>query len=385
MNNGIVEDAKLYVEELLNKELKQEYFYHNWEHTKKVFDAVNLLSEKEKVEAQDQELLALAALFHDTGFVNDFTNHEENSKKIARKFLEKINYPDQNIKQVENLINVTKHNQVPEGLLENIMKDADFINLADSEYMIWSERLRQENMALTMQKKKKTDWLEENIKFFKDHRYRSEAAMELYQDAKNQNLVELEKIYEARIERKEKKAGSISTSKSAQTQFKTALRNHIDLSAIADNKANIMLSVNALILTISLPFLGREIGSNPILFLPALCLLITCVLSIVYATLSTRPVKMHGVSKPEDIRNNSSNLFFFGNFFKMNIDEYTEGIKSVIAEEERLDSSITRDLFMLGKTLGKKYSYLRNCYNIFMYGIILTAIAFAIVFGIASN
>ena len=171
----------------------------------------------------------------------------------------------------------------------------------------------------------------------------------------------------------------LEDSRTAQNQFKTALRNHMDLSSIADNKANIMLSINALILTISLPFMAEKIH-EPFMLIPSICLILVCVLSIIFATLSTRPVKMAGKVEQSAIKNNQSNLFFFGNFFKMTYPEYSAGIKIILAERDLLESSITRDLYFLGKTLGRKYTYLRTCYNIFMYGMIFTALAFAIVF-----
>jgi hypothetical protein len=89
---------------------------------------------------------------------------------------------------------------------------------------------------------------------------------------------------------------------------------------------------------------------------------------------------MKGYTKVEDIKNKNSNLFFFGNFYRMSFDEYVSGIATVVGDDEIMDSAITRDLFYLGKSLGKKYYFLRLCYNIFMFGIIGAVAAFAIAF-----
>jgi len=141
-----------------------------------------------------------------------------------------------------------------------------------------------------------------------------------------------------------------------------------------------MLSVNALIITFALPLLGKEIAANKLLLLPTMLLLTVCVVSMVFATLATRPIPMKGFSSMESILAKKSNLFFFGNYYKMSFDEYENGMNATIADEEILNSTIMRDLFFLGKTLGNKYAYLRKCYTIFMYGIILSVIAFVIVF-----
>ena len=178
---------------------------------------------------------------------------------------------------------------------------------------------------------------------------------------------------------KQQDAHTIATNKSAQTQIKTSLRNHIDLSAIADNKANMMLSINAIVLTVGMPLLIDTMRKNPKLLLPTIIIGIASVISIIFATLSTRPQRMKGVTERSQIKDKKTNLFFFGNFYNMDFDDYEEGMKEVVGDNEILDNSITRDLFFLGKTLGMKFDYLRICYGIFAVGIVTAALAFAVV------
>jgi len=177
-----------------------------------------------------------------------------------------------------------------------------------------------------------------------------------------------------------KKQNGINGNRGAQMMFKTALRNHIDLTSIADNKANIMLSVNALIITITISLLGSKIDTNEFLMLPAIMLMITSVVSIIYATLATRPIKTDGLTAREQIGKETTNLFFYGNFYKMPFEDYKEGIRTIVQDEQQLDDSITSDLYFLGKSLGAKFARLRICYNVFAIGLTLTAIAFAVSF-----
>ena len=95
---------------------------------------------------------------------------------------------------------------------------------------------------------------------------------------------------------------------------------------------------------------------------------------MIYATLATRPIKMNGYTNMEKIKSGKSNLFFFGNFYKMSFSEYQNGLQHVVAEEDNLENSIMRDLYFLGRSLGRKYNQLRMCYNFFMIGIIATVI-----------
>ena len=88
----------------------------------------------------------------------------------------------------------------------------------------------------------------------------------------------------------------LADSKSVQVMFKTASRNHIDLTNLADNKANIMLSINAIIITITIPLMPTYLEQDMTLLIPATTLLLTCVVSVIFATLATRPISMKGVT-----------------------------------------------------------------------------------------
>ncbi|MEM6964198.1 MAG: Pycsar system effector family protein [Bacteroidota bacterium] len=187
--------------------------------------------------------------------------------------------------------------------------------------------------------------------------------------------------------KKKKKATNsvVEGSKSAQVMFKAALRNHIDLTNIADNKANIILSINAIIITVALPLFSAYIPANHHLRLPALILLLTSMASIIFGALVTRPIKMKGVTDLSKIKDGGSNLFFFGNFYKMSITDYRKGVREVLSDEELLDNTFMTDLYYLGQSLGNKYRMLRICYTVFMIGMTLTVVTFAFAFFLAGT
>ncbi len=141
-----------------------------------------------------------------------------------------------------------------------------------------------------------------------------------------------------------------------------------------------MLSINALIITIAMPLLASNIQGNRYLLFPATILLLTCILSVIFATLATRPIKMLGSIDLEYLKKGDSNVFFFGNFYKMSLNQYREAVDTVINNEQIIEKSIVNDLYYLGRALGSKYSQLRTCYLIFMTGMTLTVIAFVISF-----
>jgi HD superfamily phosphodiesterase len=370
----VLEKAEKFVRDVFANEIPySSYTYHSIDHTMQVQNAAIEIAGLAGLSAQDKEILGLATLFHDVGFAEVYQGHEEVSKKYAKEFLVSENYPEEYLQQVLDCIDATKVTHQPAGILEWIMKDADMCSLGKRTYFEQAEKLRLELNDIKNENLSVDQWKEINLEFLENHKYHTDEAKLLFRERKMKNIQRLQKDL-GKGGQKPKKIMTIATSKSAQTQFKTSLRNHIDLSSIADNKANIMLSVNALIITFSIP----NLDATQILFVPLVILVAVSVTSIVFATLATRPIKMKGKTNEKDIQKKNSNLFFFGNFYNMSFSEYTSGIETVVGDEENLSSSITRDLFYLGKSLGKKYYFLRLCYNIFMFGIIF-AVAVAAV------
>jgi len=383
----IITAAEDYVRQIFEQKIPSDvYTYHNWTHTTQVRDEALLLARQEGLFNGDLEILNLATLFHDVGFSETYSGHEDVGIRLVKEFLAKWNYPEEKVNTIVGLIEATKMDTKPRNKLEALIKDADTSSLGKSYFQIYTNSLRKELNVLQNALMSKKDWNRENLRFMDEHVYFSEAGKVRYSEMKAENRrllkeeIDLAEKTEDKGKDKDKMKKKIAGTKSAQMLFRTALRNHINLSSMADNKANIMLSVNALIITFALPLLGKEVAVNKALLVPMVLLLTVCVTSMVFATLATRPIPMKGYSSMESILARKSNLFFFGNFYKMTFDEYEQGMLATISNPDILDSTIMRDLFFLGRTIGNKFVYLRKCYTIFMYGIIITVLSFVIVY-----
>ena len=165
-----------------------------------------------------------------------------------------------------------------------------------------------------------------------------------------------------------------------ETMYRTTYNTHNNLSALADHKANLMLSINTIMISITVSVLVPKLENTPYLVLPTVILLLVCLSSIILATLSTRPKVKKGEVTLEDIRQKKSNLLFFGNFFNMKLEDFQWGMMEMIRDPDFQYNSMTRDLYFLGKVLSKKYRYLTYCYNIFMFGMIVAVLLFACMF-----
>ena len=167
--------------------------------------------------------------------------------------------------------------------------------------------------------------------------------------------------------------------------FRVALRNHITLSDIADTKANILLSVNAIIISVALSNLLPKLDnpSNTYLIYPTLIFMVSTVASIILSVMATRPNVTKGKFTKEDVANKKVNLLFFGNFHQMKLDEFEWAMQEMMKDKEYLYGSLTKDLYFLGLVLNRKYNLLRLTYTVFIVGLVISVLAFAVSFSMA--
>ncbi len=379
---SVCSKAEHFVITLLRDNLGEDHVFHSLAHTLSVRDAALVIGKKEGLNETEMEVLELAALFHDTGFVEKYLDHESASQRIAREFLYSLQYPADRLEMVVQAIASTNLGQSPSNLLEQTLRDADMSHLGSPHYAEYLKALRREWAVFLQQQYADPEWLRLNLEFLKGQVFYTPGAWSLFGAQRDENLKEIKKkVKKLQKNPDEKKEPVlIQENRSAQMMFKAALRNHIDLSSLADNKANMMLSVNALIITIVVPLTADRVQNTPNLVFPLGVLLLSCLTSMVFATLATRPIRMSGYTSIETIKQKKSNLFFFGNFFRMDFEEYKSGVELILRESDFLEDTIQRDLFFLGKSLGTKYQYLRVCYTIFMWGILATVILFGAIF-----
>lgn len=388
---NLIEQSEDFVSNLLKDKLSNLYSYHNFNHTLTVVNAVKELCKKEDVSGDDKEALMLAAWFHDTGYVEGYENHEKESVKIATAFLKEKGESDELIEKVSKLILVTSKEYIPKTHLEKIIKDADYAHLMGTEYVTTCELLRLELKNTGLAFFSNAEWTKENLNFLLNkHRFYTDYALKKWQPLKEKNLIAVQKKIDkqelkaaAAIEAENKKKDKIEKpDRGVDTLFRVTLGNHTRLSGIADSKANILLSVNAIIISIALSSIIPKLDSpkNAHLVIPTFIMLISSVTTIIFAILSTRPKVTTGVFTREDIEAKKINLLFFGNFYKMPLKEYDWAMNEMMKDRDYLYSTMIKDLYYLGLVLQRKYNLLRIAYNIFMVGLIVTVIAFVIAF-----
>ncbi|PTT10262.1 phosphohydrolase [Flavobacterium sp. HMWF030] len=388
---NLIEQSEDFVSNLLKDKLSNLYSYHNFNHTLTVVNAVKELCKKEEVNDDEKEMLLIAAWFHDTGYITGYENHEKESVKIATAFLKEKEQSDEFIAKVSNLIMATVKEYIPKTHLEKIIKDADFAHLMGAEYATTCELLRIELKNTWNLNFSNEEWAKENLNFLLNkHRFYTDYAQRKWQPLKEKNLLLVQKKIKKQakkaadaVEAENKKNNKIEKpDRGVDTLFRVTLGNHTRLSGIADSKANILLSVNAIIISIALSSIIPKLDSpkNAHLVIPTFIMLMSSVITIIFAILSTRPKVTTGVFTREDIEAKKINLLFFGNFYKMPLEEYDWAMNEMMKDRDYLYSTMIKDLYYLGLVLQRKYKLLRIAYNFFMIGIIITVISFVIAF-----
>jgi predicted metal-dependent HD superfamily phosphohydrolase len=386
--SGIIEKTESFATNLLTNELNSEYLYHNLTHTRRVVKSTKEIIDSLNLQPKEIEALLLAAWLHDTGYIKGSKEHEEKSCAIAKDFLEKQGYSADGIKEVLDIIMATKRYHKPKTVKEQIIRDADASHFGQKSYMETCELLRKELSLLGIAEYTPKEWLNANIQMLKEeHHFNTNYAKENWQPGKDKNIKRLKKEQKSEKEIAKKEAlkakyKSESPDRGIQTLFRVTLKNHLTLSDIADTKANILLSVNAIIISVVLSNLIPKLDnpSNTYLIYPTIIFVVFSVVSMVMAVLATRPNVTSGEFTKEDVKNKKVNLLFFGNFHKMKLPDYEWAIQELVKDKEYIYSSLTKDLYFLGLVLNRKYNILRYTYTIFMVGIVVSVIAFAIAF-----
>lgn len=388
----LIEEANNYIFNLFKDKLSHDYTYHNYQHTLETVEACKRIARGYELSEKELEILLLAAWFHDAGYIFQYENHEEKSKDIARAFLGEHKYPQDDLSRVLSCIDATSREYPPKDLLAQILCDADIVQIGEPTFFSKSELLKLEWENFDIRYCSEFEWAQTQLDFLSNASFHTQRAQRLYGEQLQENireqrqkLVKIEKKKEKK--NKEKKRSKAQPKRGIETMFRSLYRSHINLSSIADSKANMMINIHSLIISITLTLIGAKFSifgtsfkQNQIIILPIICLLLTSLSSIIFAILSAKPKVTSKITSLEEIRKNEVSVLFFGNYSNLGIGDFEQEIRTLMKNEDDLYGNMIRDLYFLGKVLTKKYRLLRISYTAFMVGLIITiAVTFFVV------
>jgi len=174
-----------------------------------------------------------------------------------------------------------------------------------------------------------------------------------------------------------KKTGS---ARGVETMFRTAYHVQMDLTGLADNKANMMISINGIIISIIIAAVAPKLDTNPWLLLPTMVFLLGTLVSIVYAILAARPRVSSVPITLRDLEHSQGNILFFGDFANLQEDDFVEGMLDLIDRRPLMYETMIRNIYGLGLVLRKKFALLQIAYTAFMLALIMGVLSFITVF-----
>lgn len=411
--------------------------YHDFDHTERVVSRADEIAVGMGMGERERQVLALAAWFHDTGHLNgDLQGHEDRSVMMLADFLRGEHFDDDGfIKDVERCIGATRFLQQPTDLLEQVISDADTYHFGTREFRDTNKRVKEE-MRLRGHADQTENWPERTLRILERQHFYTPYAIKNLTEGKEANLarwrrkveekggeiasknheaestarerleaipssvvvdeqsaeakgskkkkgtdkLEISADEKARIkeEQAEKKRQDSLVARGVQTALRLASENHMKLSDMADGKANILISVNSIIIGVILSVLLRRLEVDTHLTIPTMIFLASSVGTIVIAILATLPKLTQGRFSREDIVQKKTNLLFFGNFHHSSLQDYQWAMNRLLQDADYMYGSIVRDIYFLGVVLGRKYRLIRLAYYVFMIGIIASVIGFTV-------
>jgi predicted metal-dependent HD superfamily phosphohydrolase len=393
ITNELLRDTAVYIQAYFKSNLPPEYEFHNFTSTVRIVQTCDSLAAQTDLKKQERMKILLAAWFLYSGYGKNPENYQKTSAELASHYLAEKGGSSEFIKEIADLILATIYPQQPVTIQAQILCDAEASRLADKGFFQTLRALRKEKRVSGKGEIQEKEWLKEKMEMLKNHIYFTVFARKLFEKQKQKNserlqdkMASLESLpMELPKTHPTEKTGNtnehplaadVKLERGVESLFRNTSRNQIHLIRLADYKANLIISINSIIISVILSVLVIRLDTNKYLELPTLILILTSVATILIAISATRPkINMHkkNDSKFKDF---GDNLLYFGNFQKMSFHKFNQAIKETIVDKDYLYASLTSDIYHQGLMLKKRFKHLNLSYTVFVVGLILSTLAF---------
>jgi len=379
----IVDLARKHLRNHFKRNTPIAYKFHQYAYFKEVVKIAKKIAKGNGLSDEQTEILLLANWFRFGGITKQYENYHQISADMAQAFLTAKQYPAEKIKRVIDLIMGTANEGKATGKLAEITYDASVAYMGRKGFSRDSNSLRVELEEVYDKKIKDKAWAEQEYeKLVKAHFY-TEYTNEKYQDRLADNIQNQRKLIEKAKRASIRKKTGKEFGRGIDTLYRTSYRNHINLSSIADGKANMMISINTIIISAIVTLMAAGMSFSATFsfaqfryIVPIIILLVAVLISAIFAVLSARPkVTEHSISN-EDILSRKKSVLFFGNFITMQKQEFIDSLDMLKRNQALLYDNMAVDMYYLGHVLDKKYRLIKHSYNVFMGGLILCVASF---------
>lgn len=379
--------ARQYVLNLFNQKNDSRLVFHSYRQASEIVKNVNVLAQANGSTEGEWEVAVLAGWFFNVGYLFDYKNPAPKSMELADKFLMAHRFSKEKKSQILETIKIVHAGQPSNKPEPQMLSDAVNSVLYGENFSETTSLLQLERELLLDQKYSPSEWSEYNMQQLREARFFTSHAKVNFEPLTAGHLVALKQKLGKQRKREEEQIAPTDRkfnylepriNSGVQTFFRTNYRTHINLSAIADQKANIMISVNAILISVIISVISYRnmTETNPAVLMPVLIFLVTGLASLIFAVLAARPKVTSIINDGTPIEEAKKHLVFFGNFVSLKVEKYEELMEEMFQDTELLYGNLSRDLYYLGKVLDRKYRFLSISYNIFMVGFVATVMTF---------
>ncbi len=378
----ILDRARRWVLDLFNDHGDTRLLWHNFAQTNQLVRTCSRLSIGEVLSEEDLSALYFSAWFAFSGWLFDPMEPVTASRQLVSQFLHVEKQPDSLVNRVHHLIGVASLQDRPVDLTGQIMWDAAVAVYYGPDYSDQQTLRKAECEQLRHQPWADSAWRKKEIRDIQQLQCYTLIGKAEIEPSLANHLQSLEKKELKEQSRAQSPIQKKSVNNAAiQTYFKSNYRNHINLSAIADRKAQMLISVNAILISVLISILSYSnlAETRTPLLIPITLFLVLGLASLIFSVISARPsVTAHPMQNLTD-SDRRSNLVFFGNYIQLDVASYLSDMKTLFQDEEALFQAMNRDMYYLGKVLDRKYRLLHLGYNLFLFGFIGAVVSFLVV------
>ena len=306
ITNELLRETAVYLEPYLKENLPRAFESRNFSSALKLVQTCDLIIVHTDLQQQDRMKTILAAWFLYSGFCSDPVNYQKASADFASIYFKEIGINPETIQEIEEIILATRYPQQPITIQAQVLCDAEKSWLGDKSFFQTLKLLSIEKSLIDKKEIDENIWLAENIQAFENHIYFIPFSREMFDKKKEKNLLRLKEKLAATDsshsiiqdplsfpKNKEKPepalTGELKLERGVETLFRNTSRNQIHLIRLADYKANMIISINAIIISVILSFLIIRLDANKYLELPTIILVLTNIITILIAISATRP------------------------------------------------------------------------------------------------
>lgn len=378
----IVKKAESYVQDIFSN-YDEILPFHNLRHIEEVVEVAEEIGKASNLKDEELEILLLVSWFYFSGFPKEPKKYISNSKIYLEKFCDENGYTNK-----EKALTLLEEDQTSgSSELARILHDSLISYKGRKRFFRKAELLRLERKSVFNQSYTEYDWEQRMFMMLVKCVFLTDAAKETYRKRRIKNISKQRSRTNKAFKLTTRKQTGKEFGRGIDTLYRANYNNQINLSSIADGKANMMISINTIILSVIVTLSGAGFTLSGTFLVdhlrftvPVFILLIGSLISVVFAVISARPKVTNQELDMEMVEQNKSSLLFFGNYLQIPLQDYVGHLSELKESQQKLYDSMSVDMYFLGKVLQTKYKWLTWSYNAFMVALILCVVSFTFIF-----